>query len=58
MQIKLGDLVRHKYLPHYGVGLVVKVSDPYWIQVQWAFVSTNHECQRRRQRVENLVRIK
>ena len=25
MQIKLGDLVRHKYFIKYGVGLVVKV---------------------------------
>ncbi len=58
MQIKVGDLVRHKYLPHYGVGLVVKVSDPYWTQVQWAYVSENWRGGGRSQRVENLVRVK
>lgn len=54
MQIKVGDLVRHKYLPHYGVGLVVKVSNPYWAEVNWV----KGESGPRPQRADNLARVK
>jgi hypothetical protein len=54
MQIKVGDLVRHKYHIKYGVGLVVKTSEPYWAQVSWV----RSEIGPRSQRVENLARVK
>ena len=53
MQIKVGDLVRHKYFIKYGVGLVVDVGTIYaginWIKAEGGY---------RSQRVENLVRVK
>ena len=52
MQIKVGDLVRHKYIPQYGIGLATSVGD-YWIQVNWAKAEGY-----RYQRVENLARVK
>jgi len=54
MQIKVGDLVRHKYHTKYGIGLVVKASEPYWIQVNWVKPNVGP----RPQRVENLARVK
>ena len=51
MQIKVGDLVRHKYFTKYGVGLVVKVG-VYWRQINWI------KAEVRSQRAENLARVK
>jgi len=53
MQIKVGDLVRHKYIPQYGIGLATSVGD-YWIQVNWVKPNVGP----RSQRVENLARVK
>jgi hypothetical protein len=53
MQIKVGDLVRHKYFTKYGVGLVVKVG-VYWTQINWI----KAEVGPRSQRAENLARVK
>jgi hypothetical protein len=55
MQIKVGDLVRHKYHTKYGIGLVVKAHNlPHWIQVNWVKPNVGP----RSQRVENLARVK
>jgi len=53
MQIKVGDLVRHKYFTKYGVGLVIDVGT-FWAGINWV----KAEVGARFQRVENLVRIK
>ena len=53
MQIKVGDLVRHKYFTKYGVGLVVKVG-VYWTQIDWI----KAEVGDRSHRAENLARVK
>ena len=58
MQIKVGDLVRHKYFIKYGVGLVVKTSEPYWVQVNWLAANKGGVAMARSQRVENLARVK
>ena len=58
MQIKVGDLVRHKYFTKYGVGLVVKTSEPYWVQVNWVSANKGGVAMARSQRVENLARVK
>ena len=57
MQIKVGDLVRHKYFIKYGVGLVVKVG-VYWTQVNWVAANRGGVAMARSQRVENLARVK
>jgi len=53
MQIKVGDLVRHRYFTKYGVGLVLDVGTIYagikWIKAEHGY---------RSQRVENLARVK
>ena len=54
MQIKVGDLVRHKYLPQYGIGLAIGGGD-YWIQVKWVAANI---IGARFQKADNLARVK
>ena len=54
MQIKVGDLVRHKYIPQYGIGLAISVGD-YWIQVNWVLANIGGA---RFQKADNLARVK